>query len=341
MSKVNVGLLGFGLAGSVFHAPLIQSCDAMELKAIGSRSFSDKCVPHGVKAAGFDEVIQDPSIDLIVVATPNTSHFPQAFAALQAGKHVVLDKPMTIRASEAEALINLAQAKGLVLSLFQNRRWDGGFRTARKLLGEGGLGTLSFAEFHYDRHNPNVKDRWREEPIPGAGVLYDLGPHLIDQAYCLFGMPNSVFADVVVQRPGAVVDDYFHLVLDYGRLRVVLHASNLVSNFGPRIALYGDKASFQQFGLDGQEDDLKNGLRPGDPNWGITKGVYGQLLAHDGAATKIDVLKGAYEMYYAGIADAISNGTPPPVLPSDARDTMSILEAAVRSGREKRVVAMI
>ena len=341
MSKVNVGLLGFGLAGSVFHAPLIQSCPDMNLSAIGSRSFDGKEIPEGVKAANFDDVFNDPAIDLIVVATPNTSHFPLAAQALRAGKNVVVDKPFVIRVSEAEALINLAEEKGKLLSVFQNRRWDSGFLTAQSVIGQGKLGKISHAEFQYNRFNPNVKDRWREEPGPGAGVLCDLGPHLIDQAYCLLGMPTSVTANVAIQREGARVDDYFHLILEYGSARAVLHASSLMYDHGPRIALYGDKASLHQFGLDGQEDDLKAGKRPGDEGWGRTHTDKVLLLDHDGSSREIPTLPGAYDCYYKQVAQALLTGGDCPVKATDARNTFAILEAAIVSAMEKRTVALV
>ena len=341
MPNVNVGLLGYGLAGSVFHAPLIQAAPDMTLAAIGSRSFEGKNIPEGVKTGSFDDVLTDPDIDLIVIATPNTSHYPLAAKAIEQGKNVVIDKPMVIRLPEAERLIEMARAKGVLLSVFQNRRWDDGFQTARKAMEDGLLGEISFAELSYNRFVPNVKQRWREEPIPGAGILYDLGPHLIDQAYCLFGQPEAVTATVTNQRPDAIVDDFFHLVLDYGKRKVVLHASSLAYDHGPRIALYGNEGALHQFGLDGQEDDLKAGKRPGDAGWGETEGVSATLLAADGSTkTDIPVIKGAYETYYNGVAQAILTGAELPVLPAQARDTFAILEAAITSKIERRTVAV-
>lgn len=342
MSKVKVGLLGYGLAGSVFHAPLIMACPDMELVAIGSRSFEGKTTPAGARTGSYDEVINDPDIDLVVIATPNISHFPQAFAALKAGKHVVVDKPMAIRLSEVETLVALAKSEGRLLSVFQNRRWDGGLRTAKLVVESGELGKVSYAAFHYDRFVPQVKKRWREEPIPGAGVLYDLGPHLIDQAYHLFGMPQAVTANVTIQRDGAVVPDFFHLVFDYPHLRVVCHASSLVHDHGPRIAIYGDRGGFQHYGLDRQEDDLKAGKRPGDAGWGSMENARALMLAADGSSREeIPSLPGAYETYYNGIAAAIRTGAEPPVTPGDARNTFAILEAAIRSGVERRTVALV
>ncbi len=340
MSQLQVGLLGFGLAGSVFHAPLIQACDGLHLAAVGSRSFEGKQLPAGVRGARIDAVLADPAIELVVVATPNDSHASLARQALLAGKHVVVDKPFVLRAADAEDLIALARKQDRCLSVFHNRRWDADFLTAQQVIAEGRLGAISYAEFHFDRYRPQPKPRWREQPGEGAGVLYDLGPHLIDQACCLFGLPRAVTADVLAQRPGAQVDDYFHLLLDYGSTRVVLHASSLMPAHGPRIALYGEAASFRHFGLDSQEDDLKAGLRPGSAAWGQMRGARAELLSHDGEVTAIDTLRGRYQDYYAGIVHAVRTGAEPPVTATQALDVMRVLEAAMRSSAERRTVLL-
>jgi scyllo-inositol 2-dehydrogenase (NADP+) len=340
MSQIQVGLLGFGLAGSVFHAPLIQACESLQLAAIGSRSFEGKQVPAGVRCASIDEVLGDPGIELIVVATPNDSHADLAEHALRAGKHVVVDKPFTLHASEAEHLIALAREHDRCLSVFHNRRWDADFLTARQVIEAGTLGPITYAEFHFDRHRPLPKQRWREQPGAGTGILYDLGPHLIDQACCLFGRPHAVTADVLAQRPGAQVDDYFHLLLDYGAMRVVLHASSLMYAHGPRITLIGEQAGFRHFGLDSQEDDLKAGLRPGSEDWGRTREARAELLGHDGQIAAIESQRGRYQDYYAGIVHALRTGSAPPVRAQQALDVMRVLEAAIRSSAERRTVVL-
>jgi scyllo-inositol 2-dehydrogenase (NADP+) len=340
MTQIQVGLLGFGLAGSVFHAPLIQACEGLHLAAVGSRSFEGKQLPAGVRGASIDAVLADPAIELIVVATPNDSHAALARQALAAGKHVVIDKPFVLRAADAEALIALARTQNRCLSVFHNRRWDADFLTAQQVIADGNLGAISYAEFHFDRYRPQLKARWREQPGEGAGVLYDLGPHLIDQACCLFGLPRAVTADVLAQRPGAQVDDYFHLLLDYGSTRVVLHASSLMPAHGPRIALYGERASFRHFGLDSQEDDLKAGLRPDGESWGRMREARAELLSHDGEVTVFDTLCGRYQDYYAGIVRAVRTGAEPPVTATQALDVMRVLEAAMRSSAERRTVLL-
>jgi len=340
MSQIAVGLLDFGLAGSVFHAPLIRACEGLQLAAIGSRGFEGKRVPEGVRCANVDAVMGDPDIELVVVATPNDSHAALARQALAAGKHVVIDKPFVLRAADAEALIALARTQNRCLSVFHNRRWDADFLTAQQVIADGNLGAMSYAEFHFDRYRPQLKARWREQPGEGAGVLYDLGPHLIDQACCLFGLPRAVTADVLAQRPGAQVDDYFHLLLDYGSTRVVLHASSLMPAHGPRIALYGERASFRHFGLDSQEDDLKAGLRPDGESWGRMREACAELVSHDGHVTPVETLRGRYPAFYDGMVEAILYGASPQVPAEEALDVSRVLDAALRSSAERRTVML-
>ena len=340
MTTINVGLLGYGNAGRVFHAPLIMAEARMSLHSIGSRSFVDKSTPPGVRQASIDTVIADPEIDLIVVATPNDSHASLAQAALKAGKHVVVDKPFALNEGEAQATIDTARQADRLFSVFQNRRWDGGFLTVQKAIGDGQLGALSFGAFHFDRFAPEIKDRWREWDQPGAGILYDLGPHLFDQVMMIFGTPDAVTTSLAHQRPGAIVDDFFHAIFDYGQSRVTAHASSLMPAHGPRIALYGEQASLFQFGFDGQEDALKSGQVPGDPNWGDTPGGAAYLQDHDGTRHDLPFLKGAYEVYYAKIADAILTGAPLPVTPDQALTLTRMLDAAFESAETGRRVSI-
>lgn len=243
---LHVALVGYGLAGRVFHAPVIQAVPGLRLVTIQS-SQPDKVHadwPEVWVSQTFEEVIQNPQIDLVVIATPNATHFDLARRALEAGKHVVVDKPFTIHASEARALASLAAERGKVLSVFQNRRWDGDFLTLRKLVLQGVLGEVVYLESHFDRYRPEVQNRWREQAGPGSGLWYDLGPHLADQALELFGKPQAVYADIAQQRYQAQAADYFHVLLRYPRLRVVLHASALVPGGSPRFVVHGTEASF-------------------------------------------------------------------------------------------------
>ncbi len=341
---IRVGLVGYGLAGSVFHAPLIESVEGLSLAAIVTsqaervkRDYPDvEVVPTIEGLLGRDD------IGLVVIASPNVTHHDFARRALEAGKHVVVDKPFVIHAAEADDLIELAHRRQVVLSVFQNRRWDNDFLTVRHLLGSEVLGEVITYECHYDRFRPEVQKRWREDPLPGSGTLYDLGAHLIDQALCLFGAPESVWGDVRAQRPGAQVDDYFHLVLGYGRRRVILHAGSLVRETPPRFQLHGSKGSFIKYGLDPQEDQLKAGMRPGDAGWGEDEpAMYGDLTIDVGDLVvkgKVTTLGGHYEAYYQGMVEAITQGSPAPVVPEDARNTIRAIECALQSQQEQRVI---
>jgi scyllo-inositol 2-dehydrogenase (NADP+) len=344
MKKIQVGLIGYGLAGSVFHAPLIASVDRLHLAAVAS-SRTDQITgdfPGTRIVATPEELFADPNIELIVVASPNTTHYELARRALRAGKHVVVDKPVTTTVREADSLIALAEDRNLTLSVFQNRRWDNDFRTVKHCIEEGTLGQVYFFESHFDRFRPAIKTGWRETPEKGSGVLYDLGAHLIDQTLHLFGLPEAVTADVLAQRPEARVDDYFHLVLHYQERRAVLHASTLVRNPGPRFSVHGDGGSFTKYGLDGQEDALKAGKRPGAADWGRDQSEYfGTLVTADGSRHTVETLPGTYQEFYKAIASTIRDGAPVPVKASDARDTLMILEAALRSAAERRTVAVL
>lgn len=341
--RVYVGLIGYGLAGAVFHAPLIRSVPRLRLAAIATRREGQVMTDHsGVAVHPTPEVlIAEPGIDLVVIASPNETHFPLARAALEAGKHVVVDKPFTNTSGEADELIELAARKGRLLSVFQNRRWDADFLTVRRCIEQGLLGEVASYEAHFDRFRPAIKPGWREQESPGSGILYDLGAHLIDQALVLFGPPRAVTADVLAQRPGARTVDYFHLTLDHGRRRVIVRSSTLVREPGPRFAVHGDGGSFLKHGIDGQEEALKAGKRPGMPEWGREDPRWsGTLVTADGERRTIESLPGAYEAYYEGIAAAILDGAPPPVRAEESRDVIRIIEAAMRSSSERRTIPL-
>ncbi|UYZ12356.1 MULTISPECIES: oxidoreductase [Brevibacillus] len=346
MKQVNVGLIGYGLSGQVFHAPVIRSVPGLKLtKVVSSRPEKVRAdLPEAEVVASVDELLSDDQIELVVVAAPNTSHFPYAKQALLAGKHVVVEKPFVIRSSEAEELIRLAESRGRVLSVYHNRRWDNDFLTIKHLLQTGALGEVFLYEAHYDRYRPEVTDRWRERDLPGSGILYDLGSHLIDQALHLFGLPQTVMADVGAQRPGARTTDYFHIVLGYGSLRVILHAGSLVRQPGPRFQIHGDKGSFVKYGLDPQEDALRAGLIPGGPEWGRDREeTYGQLTLSVGelnVSGSVETIPGAYQTYYQQMYEAIVSATPAPVSPADAMNVIRVIEWAEQSSREQRVITV-
>lgn len=320
--RIRTALVGRGLGGSVFHAPLIRACEGLDLV-------------RWVGAADAKEAAVASEVDLVVVSTPNQFHFPLARAALEAGKHVVIDKPFTVSLAEADALIALAKSRGRVLSVFHNRRWDGDFLTVRKMLPR--LGAVRLYEAHWDRFRPALREGWKEDPRLGAGLLLDLGPHLIDQALCLFGAPDAVRADVLAQREGSRIDDYFALTLDYGPMRAVLSASMLVAAPRPRFAVHGSGGSFVRYGVDPQEAALKAGADPGEI---AADPVAGMLTLADGAQEKVPTERGDYLVYYRAITAAVRGEGPVPVDAADARAGLHIVEAARLSAREGRTVPL-
>jgi scyllo-inositol 2-dehydrogenase (NADP+) len=342
---IRVGLVGYGMAGLVFHAPLITSVEGLTLAAVVSSNTTkvQRDYPNVSVVPTFDVLLARDDIELVVIATPNGTHYEFARQALEAGKHVVVDKPFTIQTGEAEELIALAKRKNVVLSVFQNRRWDNDFLTIRALLETGMLGEIANYEAHYDRYRPVVHDRWREQALPGSGMLYDLGAHVIDQALVLFGTPESVWADVRAQRQGAVTDDYFHIMLTYPQKQtVILHSGSIVRELPPHFQLHGSKGSFIKYGLDSQEDALKAGKRPGDAGWGDDDtSQYGTLTVEVGDLTidgKVPTLPGHYETFYQGMVAAITQDSPAPVNPHDARNTIRVIECALQSSKEQRAI---
>lgn len=317
---IRVGLVGYGLAGSTFHAPLIGAEDRMELVAVQTA----REAPHRVET--FDKLLQRS--DLVVIATPNATHYELAAAAIGAGKHVVVDKPLTVTIEEDDALIELARDADRLLTVFHNRRWDSDFLTLRRIMPE--LGELSLFEANWDRFRPQIKRGWRETAEPGGGVLSDLGPHLVDQALLLFGMPDSISADVVAQRSDAVADDYFDLRLDYGHRRVCLRSSTLMAEPRPRFAVHGSAGSFVRHGLDPQEAQLKAGMDPRAADFGIDANA-GTIARADGTRQPVPSERGNWRAFYDAVAAAILDGAPVPVDPADARAGLVLIDLARRA----------
>jgi scyllo-inositol 2-dehydrogenase (NADP+) len=339
---IRTGVIGYGLGGMAFHAPLVDAVPELELAGVAtSRADAVHERYPGMTVTTPEAMIADPSIQLIVVSTPNDSHFPLAEAALKAGKHVVIDKPFTNSVADGEALIALAKAKGLVLSAFHNRRWDGDFLTVRKLLDSGRLGDVRLAELRWDRFRPEVTTLWRDMPEAGSGMLADLGPHLLDQALVLFGMPEALHADIAIQRDGARTDDYFVVTLHYGRKRVVCSASRLVVSPSPRFALHGTAANFVKYGLDPQEPMMKAGGSANDPAYGVEDAAnYGVLNLPDGGRETVPTERGDYRRFYSGVGRAIADGAPPPVTAEDAVAGLRLMELARESSAEGRRITL-
>ncbi len=335
-SPIRVGLIGFGFVSKTFHVPLLQATDGYTISAVSSSH------PADVKAVLPDvEVVSDPkalathpNLDLVVVASPNETHAPLAEAAMGAGRNVVVDKPFTVTLRDARHLASLAARAGVVLSVFQNRRWDSDFLTVQDAIRRDLLGKIVLFESRIDRFRPEVRDRWRETPGPGAGLLYDLGPHLIDQALLLFGIPDSVQATLAKQRRGARTDDFFQVVLRYGEMIAMLGAGSLVSGGSARFAVHGERASFVKQKPDPQEDQLKAGIVPGSATWGLDQD---DAVLYDGGKSDVRELKavrGDQRGYYFALREALHGRALNPVPPEQGATVMAIIETALRSDNE-------
>lgn len=336
---LRVGLVGYGYASKTFHAPLIAGTPGLELAAVVS---SDAGKVHADWPAlpvvsEPQALFNDPTLDLIVIPTPNDTHYPLAQQALAAGKHVVVDKPFTVTLSQAHALQQQAQQRGLLLSVFHNRRWDSDFLTLKTLLQEGSLGEVVYFESHFDRFRPQVRQRWREQGGAGSGIWYDLGPHLIDQALQLFGKPQTLFVDLGQLRPGSQSVDYFHALLQYGKRRVVLHGSMLAAAEGPRYVVHGTQGSYIKYGLDPQEDRLKAGDRLPQADWGYDMRDGVVTLSRDDvlAEQPLLTLPGNYPAYYAAIRDAINGDGVNPVPAAEAIAVMEMIELGIESDKQQ------
>lgn len=338
---LNVALVGYGFVGKVFHAPLIAHTPGLRLHSVVSSDadkvhadYSDLRVVADAQIA-----FADPDIDLVVIAAPNTAHAPLAETALSRGKHVVVDKPFTVTLEEARQVVAHAARAQRIVSVFQNRRWDADFLTVQKLIAQNALGEVAEFHSHFDRYRPVVADRWRERDQPGSGVWYDLGPHLLDQALQLFGMPEAISADIALQRDGAQTADYFHVLLRYPKLRVVLHAGALVAANGLRFAVHGTRGSYLKHGMDPQEEALRDGQVPGQAGWGKDPQPGTLYSGAEARAEVVESAPGDYLRYYALLRDAILQGNAPPVTTAQALQVMSMLEWGVRSSNERREIA--
>ncbi len=333
---LNVGLVGFGFAGKTFHAPVIRAVEGLQLTTVVQRRGAPDPRYPDVEFVGSVDELLTRAIDLVVIATPNPSHHPIARQCLLAGRHLVVDKPFTTTVAEAQDLIQLGAEKRRVLSVYQNRRYVGDFVTLQHLLSEGVLGRVTTFESHFDRFRPDLKPgAWRERPQPGSGLWLDLGPHLLDQALVLFGIPQAISADIRVERDGAAVDDAFDVTLHYPQMRALLRASMLASSPGPTFAVHGTKGSFIKYGLDPQEEALKAGRTPDESNWDAEPSEkHGVLTTREGPTT-IPTVPSNFTHYYENIRDAILGTAELAVTPEQALNVMHGLELAVVSSQRR------
>ena len=343
--EISVGLIGYGMAARVFHAPVIQSVPHLRLKKVVERHGEDsrERYPWVEVVRDATALLQDEEINLVVIATPNSSHFELARQSLLANKHVVVEKPFTTTSEQAQHLIDLARRQNRIVSVHQNRRWDGDFRTVKSLLEGKLLGRLVEYESHYDRFRNHPRPRaWRERDEEGGGILFDLGSHLIDQAKVLFGRPRSITADVRVQRSFAEVADNFELILHYDDLKVTLKAGMLVREQSPRFILHGEEGSFVKYGMDPQEEALKRGRTPSEPSWGEDpRELWGTLNTQIGGLHvegRVETMAGCYQAYYQNIVGAVAGRAELAVKPEEGRDTIRIIELAVQSNERRCTV---
>lgn len=390
-TPLRVGLVGYGLAGSVFHAPLIAATDGLVLDTVvtanperreqaraehpqvrfadtpgellhrtnrasrtagtgsASSAGSRTAAANGSPAGDADAAGAEPPLDLVVIASPNRTHVPIATDMLRAGLPVVVDKPLAATAAEARELAALADAEGLLLSVFQNRRWDNDFRTLRRLIADGELGDVQRFESRFERWRPKPKGGWREsgDPLDIGGLLYDLGSHVVDQALTLFGPAVRVYAESVIRRPGAEADDDTFIAITHANgVHSHLWASATTAQLGPRFRVLGSSAGYVKYGLDPQEQALRDGLRPGaEAEWGVEpESLWGRIGAGEspvsGGGRAVPTLPGDYPAYYAAVAAALRDGTPPPVTALEAAAALDVLEAARRSAREGRTITL-
>jgi predicted dehydrogenase len=342
---MKTGVIGYGIAAQVMHLPFITTNPDYQLSSILQRhgTSAKEKYPQVEVVRSIEEMLADSSLELVVITTPNDTHFDYAARALRAGRHVLLEKPFTITSEEARKLLTIAAESGKVLSVFQNRRYVSDFLTIQQLLKEKKLGEVVEFEAHYDRYRPEKRpNAWREEDAPGTGILYDLGAHLIDQAFCLFGLPVSVTADLRIQRPLAKTTDYFELWLDYGFSKIILKAGMLVREPGPRYMIHGTKGSFIKYGEDPQEALLRQGVLPDTKDWGkepeesagcLHTEINGQVVKE-----KYPSLRGNYGGFYADLYDTLAHGKPLRVKPEHGYNTVRLIELATESNRKNCTV---
>jgi predicted dehydrogenase len=340
-SVIRVGLIGFGYGARTFHVPLIQAISGFRV-IMASSSHSDGLktqYPNISIVADPTELLTSGDVDLVVVASPNESHAHWTIAALDAGKHVVVDKPFTLNLAEARGVVARAERTDRLLSVFHNRRWDSDFLSVQAAIGAGRVGRVTHFETHFDRFRPQVRHRWREQAGAGAGIWYDLAPHLVDQVLQLFGLPEAVEANLAALRRGAATSDWAHAVLHYPAHRVVMHASMLVAGGSPRFSVHGELGSLVKMHSDQQEAQLIAGITPGDVSWGQDSDDL-QTWDQTGHQQHIAAIPGDQRKFYQAVRAAIREEAPNPVPGHEALAVTAVIEAGLRSSSEGRTVPL-
>ena len=344
---IKTAITSFGMSGLVFHGPSLKVNPGFEVVNILERSknISKKLFPEATIVRDYNDILNNPAIELVVVNTPDKFHYEMAKLAILHGKHVVVEKPVTLNSIQAQELVELACEKGVVFTVYQKRRWDGDFITVRKILEENKLGRLVEFESHYDRYrNFITPETWKEEGGEFAGVLYNLGSHMVDQAYVLFGKPVSVTAHLKIVRTGGMVTDYYDIRLEYDNFSALLKCSYLVKKPGPRYILHGELGSFFKSGIDPQEEMLKAGNLPKGENWGADAPEFWGTISYqkDGNDFEevVETIPGNYNIFYDNVFDAIRKGAELLVKPEEAVEVLKILEACIKSNRDKRTILL-
>src|SRR5688572_11424025 len=345
MNPIKTALLSYGMSGEIFHAPLLSVDSGFALTTVVQRK-SDKArhrYPDIKIVRDITDVIDDTTIEVVVINVPNELHFDYASKALNAGKHVIVEKPFTVTTKEADDLIALAKKKNKILTVFQNRRWDGDFMTVKKVVENKWVGKIAEFELHYDRYRNYIEaNTWKEEQGPGSGILYNLGSHMLDQVIVLFGMPMEVDARIGIQRPHGKVEDFYDIRMQYKEFNATVKSSYLVREPTPRYILHGTEGSFVKYGIDPQEQALKDGKIPGSAGWGTEgKDLWGKLNATVGGLHwegSVETIAGDYTQFYKNVHDSIRSGKPLAVKPEESRNVIRLIEACYESNRLRMAI---
>jgi scyllo-inositol 2-dehydrogenase (NADP+) len=342
-SKIKTGLLSYGMSGRVFHGPFLKAHQGFEITSVWQRN-PDQPKTHDLKTVStLDDILRDDSIELVFINTPNHTHFEFTKKAISAGKHVVVEKPFTVTAKEADKLITLAEAKNVLLTVYQNRRWDSGFLTLQKILQHKLIGKVVSVEMHYDRFRNYIDEKsWKENPQDGIGIVYNLGSHLIDQVIVLFGMPQWVDARIGIQRPGGRVDDYYDIRLEYNELSVTLKSSYLVKELGPSYQAHGTEGSYVKYGIDPQEEMLSKGILPLHSDWAKEPkeawGILNSVANGKEFRGPYESVAGNYMPFYDQLHDAIRFGKAVPVDAKDSRNGIHLIEKCYESNQSRKAI---
>ena len=342
MSKLlRAALVGYGSVAEKMHAPLLEVCPSLDFVAVVERN-GLRCQQKYPKVQTFsslEALLAADAADLICITTPNELHFSMAKQCLLAGKHVVVDKPVTLVAEEAEELLALATSKNLVCSIFHNRRYDGDFKTLQEIVAKNLLGRLVYLESHFDRFRPQVSENWREKAVPGNGITYDLGSHLIDQVVLLFGKPSTLWADIRFQRSNALSDDYFDIGFDYPGFKARVTAGAMVNVPTPKFMLLGEKGTYQKFHLDVQEQAFKDKKIPAGDDWGVEPEARWGHIHYEQETQAYPTLRGDYRVFYENVAYAIWGKAPLLFTLEQAIPVLRIIQAAFVSSQEGRKIS--